>query len=120
MNLSVKARMLRARWSQTFLQKDGTVTAGNASGINDGAAYCHHDQHVNTRHRAALPILATLKGYAGRCRPASITRGIRPVPAIQKLVARTADSTLEKVDVFRLNETFATKVWRVIKDEYSN
>lgn len=94
-------------------KKDGTVTAGNASGINDGAACVI----MTTREYAAelgLPILATLKGYAEAGVDPSIM-GIGPVPAIQKLVARTR-IPLEKVDVFELNEAFAAQSMAVIKD----
>ena len=94
-------------------KKDGTVTAGNASGINDGAACVT----MTTREYATelgLPILATLKGYAEAGVDPSIM-GIGPVPAIQKLVARTR-IPLEKVDVFELNEAFAAQSMAVIKD----
>lgn len=94
-------------------KKDGTVTAGNASGINDGAACVI----MTTREYAielGLPILATLKGYAEAGVDPSIM-GIGPVPAIQKLVARTR-IPLEKVDVFELNEAFAAQSMAVIKD----
>ena len=94
-------------------KKDGTVTAGNASGINDGAACVI----MTTREYATelgLPILATLKGYAEAGVDPSIM-GIGPVPAIQKLVARTR-IPLEKVDVFELNEAFAAQSMAVIKD----
>ena len=94
-------------------KKDGTVTAGNASGINDGAACVF----MTTREYATelgLPILATLKGYAEAGVDPSIM-GIGPVPAIQKLVARTR-IPLEKVDVFELNEAFAAQSMAVIKD----
>ena len=94
-------------------KKDGTVTAGNASGINDGAACV-----IMTTHEYAtelnLPILATLKGYAEAGVDPSIM-GIGPVPAIQKLVARTR-IPLEKVDIFELNEAFAAQSMAVIKD----
>ena len=94
-------------------KKDGTVTAGNASGINDGAACVI----MITREYATelnLPILATLKGYAEAGVDPSIM-GIGPVPAIQKLVARTR-IPLEKVDIFELNEAFAAQSMAVIKD----
>ena len=94
-------------------KKDGTVTAGNASGINDGAAcVIMTTREYATEH--GLPILATLKGYAEAGVDPSIM-GIGPVPAIQKLVARTR-IPLEKVDVFELNEAFAAQSMAVIKD----
>ena len=94
-------------------KKDGTVTAGNASGINDGAA-CVIMTTSEYATELGLPILATLKGYAEAGVDPSIM-GIGPVPAIQKLVARTR-IPLEKVDVFELNEAFAAQSMAVIKD----
>ena len=94
-------------------KKDGVVTAGNSSGINDGAACVI----MTTREYAQelnLPILATLKGYAEAGVDPAIM-GIGPVPAIEKLVARTR-IPLEKVDIFELNEAFAAQSMAVIKD----
>lgn len=94
-------------------KKDGVVTAGNSSGINDGAACVI----MTTREYAKemnLPILATLKGYAEAGVDPAIM-GIGPVPAIEKLVARTR-IPLEKVDIFELNEAFAAQSMAVIKD----
>ena len=94
-------------------KKDGVVTAGNSSGINDGAACVI----MTTREYAKelnLPILATLKGYAEAGVDPAIM-GIGPVPAIEKLVARIR-IPLEKVDIFELNEAFAAQSMAVIKD----
>ena len=94
-------------------KKDGTVTAGNSSGINDGAAALI----LTTREVANtlnLPILATLTGYAEAGVDPSIM-GIGPVPAIEKLIQRT-HIPLDKVDLFELNEAFAAQSLAVIKD----
>ena len=94
-------------------KKDGTVTAGNSSGINDGAAAVI----LTTREVANtlnLPILATLTGYAEAGVDPSIM-GIGPVPAIEKLIQRT-HIPLDKVDLFELNEAFAAQSLAVIKD----
>ena len=92
---------------------DGVVTAGNSSGINDGAAALI----LTTREVANtlnLPILATLTGYAEAGVDPSIM-GIGPVPAIEKLIQRT-HIPLDKVDLFELNEAFAAQSLAVIKD----
>ena len=92
---------------------DGVVTAGNSSGINDGAAALI----LTTREVAStlnLPILATLTGYAEAGVDPSIM-GIGPVPAIEKLIQRT-HIPLDKVDLFELNEAFAAQSLAVIKD----
>ena len=94
-------------------KKDGTVTAGNSSGINDGAAALI----LTTREIANtlnLPILATLTGYAEAGVDPSIM-GIGPVPAIEKLIQRT-HIPLDQVDLFELNEAFAAQSLAVIKD----
>ena len=92
---------------------DGVVTAGNSSGINDGAAALI----LTTREVANtlnLPILATLIGYAEAGVDPSIM-GIGPVPAIEKLIQRT-HIPLDRVDLFELNEAFAAQSLAVIKD----
>ena len=94
-------------------KKDGVVTAGNSSGINDGAAALI----LTTREVANtlnLPILATFTGYAEAGVDPSIM-GIGPVPAIEKLLQRT-HIPLERVDLFELNEAFAAQSLAVIKD----
>lgn len=94
-------------------KKDGVVTAGNSSGINDGAAALI----LTTREVANtlnLPILATLTGYAEAGVDPSIM-GIGPVPAIEKLIQRT-HIPLNRVDLFELNEAFAAQSLAVIKD----
>ena len=92
---------------------DGIVTAGNSSGINDGAAALI----LTTREVANtlnLPILATLTGYAEAGVDPSIM-GIGPVPAIEKLIQRT-HIPLDRVDLFELNEAFAAQSLAVIKE----
>ena len=94
-------------------KKDGIVTAGNSSGINDGAAALI----LTTREVANtlnLPILATLTGYAEAGVDPSIM-GIGPVPAIEKLIQRT-HIPLDRVDLFELNEAFAAQSLAIIKD----
>lgn len=91
---------------------NGTVTAGNSSGINDGAAAVI----LTTRELATtlnLPILATLTGYAEAGIDPAIM-GMGPVNAIKKLVQRTR-IPLEKIDLFELNEAFAAQSIAVIQ-----
>jgi acetyl-CoA C-acetyltransferase len=89
-----------------FLKKDGTVTAGNASGINDAAAALV----VMSRPKAdALGVkpLARIVGYAsGGVDPAYM--GLGPIPAVRKVLARTGVS-LSDVSLFELNEAFASQ-----------
>jgi acetyl-CoA C-acetyltransferase len=85
--------------------KDGTVTAGNSSGINDGAAL----MLVASRAQAeelGLPIDARLVSYAvAGVDPAYM--GLGPIPAICRALEK-ADLTLDDIDVFEVNEAFAS------------
>ncbi|MGB0960847.1 MAG: acetyl-CoA C-acyltransferase, partial [Halocynthiibacter sp.] len=95
---------------RTVFQKDGTVTAGNASGINDGAAAL-----VLAREEAAEAVGLTAKarilGYAhAGVRPEVM--GIGPVPAVQNLLAKTGLS-IDDFDVIESNEAFAAQALAV-------
>ncbi|XP_022914904.1 acetyl-CoA acetyltransferase, cytosolic [Onthophagus taurus] len=87
-------------------EKTGSVTAGNASGINDGAAalvLCNSDV-VKSKNLTAL---AKIVGFAqAGCEP--IEMGIGPVPAVKKLMTRVGWS-INDVDLFELNEAFAAQ-----------
>jgi acetyl-CoA C-acetyltransferase len=93
--------------------KAGTVTAGNASGINDGAAAV---VVMSAAKAAALGLkpLATIRAYAtAGLDPA--TMGMGPVPASQKALAR-AGWAASDVDLFELNEAFAAQACAVNKE----
>jgi len=95
---------------RAVFQKDGTVTAGNASGINDGAAAI-----VMARAEAAEAAGLTPKfrvlGYAhAGVRPEVM--GIGPVPAVQNLMAKTG-LTADDFDVVESNEAFASQALAV-------
>ena len=91
---------------------DGSVTAGNASGINDGAAILLLMSEEKARE-LNLPILATLVGNAsGGVDPAIM--GYGPVPAIKNLLAKTGWK-LEDIELAELNEAFAAQSLAVFK-----
>ncbi len=94
-------------------QKDGTVTAGNASGINDGAAAL-----VVADERAAAATgrapLARILAYA-TVGVEPLLMGLGPVPAVRKAVAR-AGLALTDIDLFELNEAFAAQALAVVQD----
>ena len=94
-------------------QKDGTVTAGNASGINDGAAAL-----VIADERAAAPTgrapLARILAYA-TAGVEPMLMGLGPVPAVRTAVAR-AGVALTEIDLFELNEAFASQALAVVQD----
>jgi acetyl-CoA acyltransferase len=87
-------------------KKDGTVTAGNSSPLNDGAATT---VLLSERKAAALGVkpLGRLRGYAVAGVDPDIM-GIGPVPAIQKLLKQTG-LALEDIDLFEINEAFAAQ-----------
>jgi acetyl-CoA C-acetyltransferase len=93
--------------------KEGTVTAGNASGINDaGAAVIV--MSANRAEDLNAPVRARIVSYAV-CGVDPKTMGIGPVPAIRKALKR-AGRTLDDVDVIELNEAFAAQSLAVVKD----
>jgi acetyl-CoA C-acetyltransferase len=94
-------------------RKDGTVTAGNASGINDGAAALVIASEDRTRLMNRKP-LARIVAYAHAGVEPSLM-GIGPVPAVRKLFERTG-LTVGDFDVIESNEAFAAQACAVIKD----
>ena len=85
---------------------DGTVTAGNASGVNDGAcALLLANQRAAVWH--GLTPMARIVGTAVAGVPPRVM-GIGPVPAVQKLLSRTG-LALKDMDVIELNEAFAAQ-----------
>lgn len=91
---------------RTVFQKDGTVTAGNASGINDGAAAIVLAR-ADAAEKAGLRPRARILGYAhAGVRPEVM--GIGPVPAVETLMARTGLSAGD-FDVIESNEAFAAQ-----------
>ena len=95
------------------VKADGSVTAGNASGINDGAAalLIASDEAIaqyGLKARAKI-IGATTVGVEPRI------MGFAPAPAIKKLLAQTG-LTLEQMDVIELNEAFAAQALAVTRD----
>lgn len=97
---------------KTVFQKDGTVTAGNASGINDGAAAVVLAT-ASAAERAGLKPKARILGYAhAGVRPEVM--GIGPVPAVENLLRRTGLSITD-FDVIESNEAFAAQALAVNK-----
>ena len=97
---------------RTVFQKDGTVTAGNASGINDGAAALVLAR-ADAAEKAGLKPRARVVGYAhAGVRPEVM--GIGPVPAVEKLLARTG-LKIGDFDVIESNEAFAAQALAVNK-----
>uniref|UniRef100_UPI00047B0CAE acetyl-CoA C-acyltransferase n=1 Tax=Clostridiisalibacter paucivorans TaxID=408753 RepID=UPI00047B0CAE len=94
-------------------KKGGTVTAGNASGINDGAAALI----VMSKEKAdelGIKPLATIKGYGSAALDPAIM-GYGPVPATRKALKK-AGVKVEDLDLVEANEAFAAQSLAVVKD----
>jgi 3-oxoadipyl-CoA thiolase len=90
----------------TPFRKDGSVTAGNASGVNDGAAAVLVASERAVKEHGLTP-LARITGLATAGVPARIM-GVGPVPATQKLCARLGQKVSD-FDLIELNEAFAAQ-----------
>ena len=91
---------------QPAFKKDGTVTAGNSSGINDAAAAIVLASYAKARELGLVP-LGKIKGYAlVGVDPAYM--GIGPVPATRRLLDKLSIS-LSQIDLIELNEAFAAQ-----------
>ncbi|MDO8725951.1 MAG: acetyl-CoA C-acetyltransferase [Candidatus Methanoperedens sp.] len=87
-------------------KKDGTVTAGNASGINDGAA-CVLLMSEEKANESGLTPLATIQSY-GLCGVPPELMGLGPIGATRKAIDRAGISA-DELDVIELNEAFASQ-----------
>lgn len=94
-------------------QKDGTVTAGNASSINDAAAAVVLMERGAAERRGYKP-MARLVGYSHAAVEPKYM-GIGPVPAVRQLLERTGMS-IGDIDVFEVNEAFAAQALAVTRD----
>lgn len=94
-------------------KKDGTVTAGNASGINDGAAAVLVMSKEKADELGITP-MATIVSYASGGVDPSIM-GVGPVPATKKALEK-AGLTIEDIDLIEANEAFAAQALAVAKE----
>jgi len=97
---------------KTPFRNPGTVTAGNASGVNDGAAALLIASEDAARRHGLTPRARVVAMATAGVEPRVM--GIGPVPAVQKLMARTG-LDLRDVDVIELNEAFAAQGLAVLR-----
>jgi acetyl-CoA acyltransferase len=95
------------------VRPDGSVTAGNSSGINDGAAALLLASEAAVKRHGLTPRARVLGGAVAGVAPRVMGRG--PVPATQRLLARTGVQ-LSQVDVIELNEAFAAQALAVLRE----
>lgn len=92
---------------------DLSVTAGNASGVNDGAAALVIASEAMAREQDLVPRARIVAMAAAGVEPRIM--GVGPAPAVRKVLAR-AGMTLEQMDVIELNEAFAAQSLAVLRD----
>jgi acetyl-CoA C-acetyltransferase len=102
-----------AELKAAFNKKEGTVTAGNASGINDGAAALVVTSARNARAVATPPLARIVAHAVAGVDPAIM--GMGPVPAVRKVLERAGLATAD-IDLFELNEAFAVQSLAVIRE----
>jgi acetyl-CoA acyltransferase len=98
---------------KTVVKSDGTITAGNAAGINDGAAAVLLASATAVRRFGLKPRARVLGAAAAGVAPRIM--GFAPAPATQKVLARTG-RRLSEMDVIELNEAFASQALAVIRE----
>jgi acetyl-CoA acetyltransferase family protein len=91
----------------------GTVTAGNASGINDGACALLLASEAAVRKYGLTPKARVLAGAAAGVAPRVM--GMGPVPATRKVLAKTG-LAIGQMDVLELNEAFAAQALAVLRE----
>ena len=94
-------------------KKDGTVTAGNASGINDAGAAVIVMKEEEAKRRGIKPIVRLVDMAVAGVDPAYM--GIGPIPAMRKLLAKTG-LTLDDIGLIELNEAFASQSLACIRE----
>lgn len=107
---------LLAKLRPSFI-KDGTVTAGNASGINDGASMCIVASESAVQEYDLKPIAEIIGFGQGGVDP--LTMGLGPTPAILNAL-KNADMTLDQMQLIELNEAFASQSLGVIHELIEN
>lgn len=95
------------------INPNGFVTAGNASGINDGAAAIVVMSEEKAKELGVKPMATFVAGALAGCRPEVM--GIGPVPATQKVMAKTG-MKIEDFDIIEANEAFAAQSIAVGRD----
>jgi 3-oxoadipyl-CoA thiolase len=98
---------------QPVFREGGTVTAGNASGINDGAAALVIASEEKARQLGAEPLGAFVGSAVAGVDPRVM--GIGPIPAVRKLLERTGVA-VDQLDLVELNEAFASQSLVVIRE----
>src|SRR6202007_2844030 len=95
-----------------IVKPGGTITAGNASGVNDGACALLLASEAGARRHGLTPKARVVAAAAAGVAPRVM--GIGPVPATRKVLAK-ANLSLDKMNVIELNEAFASQALAVLR-----
>ena len=98
---------------RTVFREGGTVTAGNSSGVNDGAAALVVASAAMAERLGAEALVRFVGSASAGVDPRVM--GVGPIPAVRKLLARTG-TAVEQVDLVELNEAFASQSLAVIRE----
>ncbi len=98
---------------RTVFRAGGTVTAGNSSGVNDGAAALVVASAAMAERLGAEPLVRFVGSASAGVDPRVM--GVGPIPAVRKLLARTG-TDVEQIDLVELNEAFASQSLAVIRE----
>ncbi len=90
-----------------FLPKGGRVTAGNASGLNDGASAMIIMSAEKAKELGLKPLARIVASSRGGCHPSVM--GISPVPAVKNLLKNNPQFTVDSFDLMEVNEAFASQ-----------
>ena len=96
-----------------IVKPSGTITAGNASGVNDGACALLLASEAAARKHGLTPKARVVAAAAAGVAPRVM--GIGPVPATRKVLAK-ANLTIEQMNIIELNEAFASQALAVLRD----
>jgi 3-oxoadipyl-CoA thiolase len=98
---------------RAVFREGGSVTAGNSSGVNDGAAALVIASAAMAERLGAEPLIRFVGSASAGVDPRVM--GIGPIPAVRKLLARTG-TAVEQIDLVELNEAFASQSLAVIRE----
>ncbi len=98
---------------KTVFKENGTVTPGNSSGINDGAAATVLMTRKQAEHNFIEPLVKIVSWASCGVEPSLM--GLGPIPAVKEALNK-ADWSLDDVDLFEINEAFAAQSLAVIKE----
>ena len=98
---------------KTVFKENGTVTPGNSSGINDGAAVLVLMSREQAEKKSLVPLVKIVSWATCGVEPSLM--GLGPIPSIEKALSK-ANWKIEEVDLFEINEAFAAQSIAVIKE----